>query len=135
MNRHTVGVCNFFVLIFLFELQSPPPLCPWFHFIDKEQPEWARREIEERHKAAWDRFFEEERREEAKKFREEAEAKVKAERERMQAERRAAREATELKEKEALEADMQRKREHARQAQAAEEARCSKGKWPRWTQD
>ena len=111
----------------MFGLQSPPPLCPWYHWIDTEQPEWARREIEQRHKAAWENFFEEERREEA-------EAKVKAERERMRAERRAAREVAELKEKEAREADRQRKRERARQAQAAEEAWCSKGKWPRSTQ-
>ena len=121
MNRHNIGVCKILVLILMFVLQSPPPLCPWFHFIDKEQPEWARREIEERHKAAWDNFFEEERREEPKKRHEEAEAKVKAELERLRAERRAAREAAELKEKEAREADRQRKRERARQAQAAGE--------------
>src|SRR5664279_4714471 len=29
----------------------------------------------------------------------------------------------------------QRKRERARQTHAAEEAGCTKGKWPRWTQD
>ena len=128
MNGHIVGVCKILVLICLFELQSPPPLCSWFHFIDKEQPEWARREIEVRQKAAWDRFYEEERREEAQKRREEAEAKVKTERERLRAERRTAREAVELKEKEAHEADRQRKKECARQARAAEEAGCSKGK-------
>ncbi|KAK1643993.1 hypothetical protein QYE76_061798 [Lolium multiflorum] len=40
---------------------SPPPLCKWFHWIDTEQPDWARQEVEEKHRRAWATFFEEER--------------------------------------------------------------------------
>ncbi|KAK1645906.1 hypothetical protein QYE76_063711 [Lolium multiflorum] len=54
---------------------SPPPLCKWFHWIDKEQLDWARKEVEEKHRRAWARFFEEERWEKAR-------ANEKAERER-----------------------------------------------------
>lgn len=46
-------------------LQSPPPLCKWFHWIDTEQPDWARRDTEKHHRRAWSNFFEEERREKA----------------------------------------------------------------------
>jgi hypothetical protein len=45
----------------LFVLQTPPPLCKWFHWIDTEQPDWARQEIEKKHRRAWATFFEEER--------------------------------------------------------------------------
>nr|XP_051189936.1 uncharacterized protein LOC127303219 [Lolium perenne] len=54
---------------------SPPPLCKWFHWIDTEQPDWARQEVEEKHRRAWATFFEEERQEKAR-------ANAKAERER-----------------------------------------------------
>ena len=33
----------------------------WFHWIDQEQPDWARREVEEKQRRAWARFHEEER--------------------------------------------------------------------------
>ena len=45
----------------LFVLQSSPPVCKWFHWIDKEKPEWTHKEVEEKHRRAWARFFEEER--------------------------------------------------------------------------
>ena len=123
-------------------LQSPPPLCLWYRWIDTEQPEWAVRDVEERHRRAWESFFGEQRREEA-------EAKEKANRDTRMLQRREeqrqrmeAREAAEQRRKEAREADREAreadreiKKERARQAQAAEEAGCSKGKWPRWTQD
>ncbi|KAK1569373.1 hypothetical protein QYE76_011852 [Lolium multiflorum] len=44
---------------------SPPPLCMWFHWIDQEQPDWARREVEEKQRRAWAMFHEEERFEKA----------------------------------------------------------------------
>src|SRR5664279_964891 len=65
----------------MFVLQSLPPLCMWYRWIDTEQPEWAVRDVKERHRRAWESFFAEERREEA-------EAKEKAERERHMLERR-----------------------------------------------
>nr|XP_051220482.1 uncharacterized protein LOC127338402 [Lolium perenne] len=54
---------------------SPPPLCKWFHWIDTEQPDWAREEVEEKQRRAWATFFEEERWEKVR-------ANEKAERER-----------------------------------------------------
>jgi hypothetical protein len=48
-------------LILAFVLQSPPTLWKWFHWIDKKQPDWARREIEDKHRRAWAGFSEEER--------------------------------------------------------------------------
>jgi hypothetical protein len=39
-------------LMLLFVLQSPPPLCRWFHWIDTEQPDWTRQEVEEKHRRA-----------------------------------------------------------------------------------
>jgi hypothetical protein len=32
----------------------------WYHWIDKEQPEWANKEIQDRHRQAWADFKEEE---------------------------------------------------------------------------
>jgi hypothetical protein len=52
------------VLVTLFLLQSPPPLCQWYHWIDTEQPAWALRQIEKRQRRAWERFQEEEERQE-----------------------------------------------------------------------
>jgi hypothetical protein len=37
--------------------QSPPPLCKWYHWIDKEKPAWVMQKIEDRHRCAWERFF------------------------------------------------------------------------------
>nr|XP_051201439.1 uncharacterized protein LOC127314933 [Lolium perenne] len=54
---------------------SPPPLCKWFHWIDTEQSDWTRQEVEEKHRRAWATFFEEEHQEKAR-------ANAKAERER-----------------------------------------------------
>ena len=45
----------------LFLLQSPPPLCEWYHWIDSEQPAWALEEIREKSRRAWDKYHEEER--------------------------------------------------------------------------
>jgi activator of HSP90 ATPase len=47
----------------------------WYHWIDKEQSEWAKKEIEDRHRRAWADFKEED-------DVEEAAAKAKAGRER-----------------------------------------------------
>jgi hypothetical protein len=41
-------------------LQFPPPLCKWFHWIDKEHPAWAIQEIDDINRHAWDPFFAEE---------------------------------------------------------------------------
>jgi hypothetical protein len=41
------------VLVRLFLLQSPLPLCQWYHWIDTEQPALALRQIEERQPRAW----------------------------------------------------------------------------------
>ena len=132
-------------LILLFVLQSPPPLCKWFHWIDTEQPEWARKEVEAKHRRAWARFFEEERLEKVR-------ANEKAERERqireLRAEQARNREANQKRmddeaarryaeeevRREAREAERKRLRERAAEAQAAEERGDKSGKWPRWTQ-
>nr|XP_051212570.1 uncharacterized protein LOC127330377 [Lolium perenne] len=124
---------------------SPPPLCMWFHLIDQEQPEWARREVEEKQRRAWARFHEEGRFEKAI-------ANDKAERERQiqklrakQARNRevnqkrmddeaARRYAEEEVRREAREAERKRLRKRAAEAQAAEERGDKSGKWPRWTQ-
>ena len=47
----------------------------WYHWIDKEQPEWAVKEIEDRHRHVWSDF-------KAEEAAEEAAAKSKAARER-----------------------------------------------------
>jgi hypothetical protein len=36
------------ILVRLILLQSPPPLCQWYYWIDMEQPVWALRQMEER---------------------------------------------------------------------------------------
>nr|XP_051193478.1 actin cytoskeleton-regulatory complex protein pan-1-like [Lolium perenne] len=124
---------------------SPPPLCKWFHWIDTEQPDWARQEVEEKHRRAWATFFEEERREKVR-------ANEKAERERqiqkLRAEQARNREVNQKRmddeaarrfaeedvRKEAREAERKRLRERAAEAQVAEERGDKSGKWPRWTQ-
>ena len=127
-------------------LQSPPPLCKWYHWIDTEQPAWALQEIKDRSRRAWDSLYAEERAKNvaarAKEERERALAELRAEqarnrevnRRRMaeEDERRCA--AKEVR-KEAREAEMQRLRERAAEAQAAEERGDKTGKYPRWTQD
>ncbi|KAK1631443.1 hypothetical protein QYE76_005758 [Lolium multiflorum] len=120
---------------------SPPPLCKWFHWIDTEQPDWARQEVEEKHRRAWATFFEEERWEKVR-------ANEKAERERqiqkLRAEQARNREvnqkrmddeaarrfAEEEVRREAREAERKRLRERAAEAQAAEERGDESGKWP-----
>ena len=132
-------------LMLVFVLQSPPPLCKWFHWIDTEQPDWTRQEVEEKHRRAWATFFEEERQEKAR-------ANAKAERERqiqkLRAEQARNREvnqkrmddeaarrfAEEEVRREAREAERKRLRERAAEAQAAEERGDKSRKWPRWTQ-
>ncbi|KAK1630046.1 hypothetical protein QYE76_004361 [Lolium multiflorum] len=122
-----------------------PPLCKWFHWIDTEQPDWAREEVEEKQRRAWATFFEEERWEKVR-------ANEKAERERqiqkLRAEQARNREvnqkrmddeaarrfAEEEVRREAREAERKRLRERAAEAQAAEERGDKSGKWPRWTQ-
>ncbi|KAK1613741.1 hypothetical protein QYE76_019258 [Lolium multiflorum] len=122
-----------------------PPLCKWFHWIDTEQPDWARQEVEEKHWRAWETFFEEERQEKAR-------ANAKAERERqiqkLKAEQARNREvnqkrmddeaarrfAEEEVRREAREAERKRLSERAAEAQAAEERGDKSGKWPLWTQ-
>jgi hypothetical protein len=37
----------------------------WYHWIDTEQPEWAAREIEQKHSRAWANLFAEENAEKA----------------------------------------------------------------------
>ena len=127
-------------------LQSPPPLCKWYHWIDTEQPAWALQEIKDRSRRAWDSLYAEERAEKAaaraKEERERALAELRAEqaRNREVNRRRMAEEderrcAAEEVRKEAREAERQRLREMAVEAQAAEERGDKTGKYPRWTQD
>nr|XP_051203620.1 uncharacterized protein LOC127317138 [Lolium perenne] len=124
---------------------SPPPLCMWFHWIDQEQPDWARREVEEKQRRAWAMFHEEERFEKAiandKAERERQIQKLRAEqaRNREVNQKRmddevARRYAEEEVRREAREAERKRLRERAAEAQAAEERGDKSGKWPRWTQ-
>jgi hypothetical protein len=126
----------------LFVLQSPPPLCKWFHWIDKEQPEWARREVDEKGRRAWARFFEDERWEKAsandkvergkhiQKLRAE-EARNREVNQRRMEEEAARRYAEEEVRRESCEAKRKRLRERAAEAQAAEERDDKSGKWPR----
>ena len=127
-------------------LQSPPPLCKWYHWIDTEQPAWALQEIKDRSRRAWERLYAEERAEAAaahmKEERERALAELRAEQDRNREvnRRRMAEEderrcAAEEVRKEAREAERQRLRERAAEAQAAEERGDKTGKYPRWTQD
>ncbi|XP_051220759.1 uncharacterized protein [Lolium perenne] len=124
---------------------SPPPLCMWFHWIDQEQTEWARREVEDKQRRAWARFHEEERFEKAiandKAERERQIQKLRAEQARNREvnqkrmdDEAARRYAEEEVRREAREAERKRLRERAAEAQAAEERGDKTGKWPRWTQ-
>ena len=132
-------------LTLLFVLQSPPPLCMYYRWIDTKMPDWAVTEIRERGHRAWESFYREERREKAV-------AEEKAEQERELNEYRAEQklffqgllkknreeglhmEEEERQRKETREAERQRKKERAREAKAAEDAGDGKGKYPRWTQ-
>nr|XP_051212015.1 vicilin-like seed storage protein At2g18540 [Lolium perenne] len=125
--------------------QSLLPLCKWFHWIDKEQPEWAREEVKEKGRCAWARFFEEERQEKAhandKAERERHIQKLRAEEARNREvnqkrmdEEAARRYAEEEVRKEGRETERKRLRERAAEAQAAEKRGDRTGKWPRWTQ-
>ena len=126
-------------LTFLFLLQSPPPLCKWYHWIDKEQPAWALQEIEDRSRRAWDQFFAEERAEKAaareKEEREKALIKLRAQQARNIEVNQRRRYAEEHAAKEAREVQRRRYRERAAEAEAAEKRGDKTGKHPRWTQD
>lgn len=126
-------------------VQSPPPLCPYYRWIDTKQPEWALREIKERSRAAWKKFYAAERREKAatlEKAKQEKEMKeYKEERRRFLQEMgrkndedRVRMQEEERQRKEAREVERQRMKDRARLAQAAEEAGDRKVKFPRWTQ-
>lgn len=121
--------------VILLLMQSPPPLCQWYCWIDTEQPDWAVEEIKERGRLAWARLRMEE---EMEKYVEQRNAE-KAEEQRYMHEKKEERkrliEEEKQRQQELREADRQRKRERAAQAQAAEERGDNKGKWPRWTQD
>jgi hypothetical protein len=123
------------VLVTLFLLQSPSPLCQWYHWIDTEQPEWALRQIEERQRRAWERFQEEERQEEEAAQRKAAQEAYNEEKRRRIAEGKRRREAEEERRKQIRESERERKKERAAQAEAAEKRGDTTGKWPRWTQD
>ena len=132
-------------LTLLFVVQSPPPLCMYYRWIDTKMPDWAVAEIRKRGHRAWESFHREEQREKAA-------AEQKAEEERELNEHRAKQkllfqswkkeneeallrmEAEERMRKEAREAERQRKKERASEAKAAEDAGDGKGKYPRWTQ-
>ena len=106
-----------------FVLQSPPPLCSYYEWIDNEQPAWVKSQIEYDHKVVWEKFH-------AATRREEAAEKMKRWRE----EQRKKKEEKEREEKELREAERERKRERARRAQEDAADGKGKGKWPRWTQ-
>jgi hypothetical protein len=116
----------------LFVLQSPPPLRKWFHRVDKEQPDWARKEVEEKNRRAWARFFDDERWEKAaandKAQRERQIQKLRAEQARNREvnqkskdEEDARRYAEEEVHREAREAERKRLRESAAESHAAQE--------------
>ena len=131
--------------MFVYVFQSPSPLCPYYRWIDRKQPEWAMREVNDRQRRAWESLDREERQQKA-------EAWVKAEQDRQMKEYRAEQvrffrgmgrkndearlrmEEEERQRKVAREAERQRLKESAREAQAAEEFGDRKGKYPRWTQ-
>ena len=119
--------------MFLIMLQSPPPICPWYYWIDTEQPEWALREIAERGRLAWARLHMEE---EMKKSVARRNAEI-AEEQRYMREKREERkrmwEEEERQRKEARETHRRILSERAAEARAAEERGDKTGKWPRWT--
>jgi hypothetical protein len=121
------------VSVRLFLLQSPPPLCQWYYWIDTEQPAWALRQIEERKRRAWERFQEEER-EEAAQRKAAQEAYNEEKRQRI-TEGKHRRKAEEERRKHIRETERERKKERAAHEEAAEKRGDTTGKWPRWTQD
>jgi hypothetical protein len=123
------------VLVTLFLLQSPPPLCQWYHWIDTEQPAWALRHIEERQHRACERFQEEERQEEEAAQRKPAQEAYNEEKRQRIAEGKRHREAEKERRKQIREAERERKKKRAAQAEAAEKRGDTTGKWPRCTQD
>jgi hypothetical protein len=123
------------VSVRLFLLQSPPPLCQWYYWINTEQPAWALRQIEERKRRAWERFQEEERQEEEAAQRKAAQEAYNKEKRQRITEGKHRREAEEERRKQIREAERERKKERAAQEEAAEKRGDTTGKWPRWTQD
>ncbi|KAI4990462.1 hypothetical protein ZWY2020_038825 [Hordeum vulgare] len=102
---------------------SPPPLCKYFSWIDHEVPQ--RIQEAQYRDAMWrQRLFNESLAREEERERREKEKKEKKKRE----------EEKKHKEKEARQEERERKLARARDAQAEDEARDKKGKWPRTTQ-
>jgi hypothetical protein len=116
------------VLVTFFLLQSLPPLCQWYHWIDTEQPVWALRQIEERQRRAWERFQEEERQEEEAAQRKAVQEAYNEEKRQRIAEGKRRREAEEERRKQIREAERERKKERAAHAEAAEKRGDTTGK-------
>jgi hypothetical protein len=108
------------VLVRLFLLQSPPPFCQWYHWIDTEQPAWALRQIEERQRRAWERFQEEERQEEEAALSKATQEAYNKEKRQRIAEGKRRRKAEKERRKQIREVERDRKKERAAQAEAAE---------------
>jgi hypothetical protein len=108
----------------------------WYHWIDKEQPEWANKEIQDRHRQAWADFKEEEAAAKSKAVRERWLQKHREEQneclddwgKRLDAKRVRIAEKERVS-KELHEAERVQKRERDAQAKAAEEHDDKTGKW------
>ena len=104
-------------------MQSPPPLCKYFTWIDHEVPKDVQ-EDQYRDCMRRQRLFEENFARELERERREKEKKERKKREEERA----------RKEKEERQQERARKLARARDAQEEDEARDKKGKWPRTTQ-
>ncbi|CAN6356430.1 unnamed protein product [Urochloa humidicola] len=103
--------------------KTPPPLCDFFQWLDKEQSEKDKAYVEEEASSArvrWQRMMHDEQQEEKRKKDREDIRKRTEDIERQEAQER--------------EAERERKRERARRAKAAGPEAIRKGKYPRCTQ-
>ncbi|CAN6214450.1 unnamed protein product [Urochloa humidicola] len=103
--------------------KTPPPLCDFFQWLDKEQSEEDKAYVEEEASSArvrWQRMMHDEQQEEKRKKDQEDIRKRMEDIERQEAQER--------------EAERERKRERARRAKAADPEAIRKGKYPRCTQ-
>ncbi|CAN6359045.1 unnamed protein product [Urochloa humidicola] len=103
--------------------KTPPPLCDFFQWLDKEQSEEDKAYVEEEASSArvrWQRMMHDEQQEEKRKKDQEDIRKRMEDIERQEAQER--------------EAERERKRERARRAKAAGPEAIRKGKYPRCTQ-
>ncbi|CAO2163932.1 unnamed protein product [Urochloa humidicola] len=124
ITNHNLLSCRFRISYSYFgEVKTPPPLCDFFQWLDKEQSEEDKAYVEEEASSArvrWQRMMHDEQQEEKRKKDQEDIRKRMEDIERQEAQER--------------EAERERKRERARRAKAADPEAIRRGKYPRCTQ-